>query len=175
MRPIYILLTKTDTVLSRAIGLVTRDPYTHAAISLDKELTELYSFGRKTKRNPLNAGFVKEKIIGSIYEENLECNCALFETMITEEQYKKLQRELKRMRRTQGMYRYNLLGFVNFFIESEIKRSNKFFCSEFVSEMLRRIDVLPDEYSPSKTKPSDFTKMDIFENIYSGQLGNLIA
>ncbi len=175
MKTIYILLTKTDTVLSRAIGLVTKDPYTHAAISLDKDLNELYSFGRKTKYNPLNAGFVKEKIVGSIYEENLMCNCALYETKITEDQYKKLQKELKRMRRTQYMYSYNLLGFVNFFFDVEIKRSNKYFCSEFVSEMLRRIDVLPEKYSPSKTKPSDFTKMEIFENVYRGQLGNLVA
>ena len=47
MKDIYILLTKCDTLFSKAIYKITRAEYTHASISLDRELTKLYSFGRK--------------------------------------------------------------------------------------------------------------------------------
>lgn len=175
MRTIYLLLTKTDTVLSRAIARVTGDPYTHVAISLDKELNELYSFGRKTKSNPFNSGFVREQIIGSIYEENLKCDCAIYETVITDRQYNRLKLELTKMSVDASMYKYNFLGLFNFIFNTNVKRKYKYFCSEFVSEMLRRIDTLPDRYAPEKTKPSDFIDMDIFNKVYSGQLGSLVA
>lgn len=39
MKEIYILLTKSDTLFSKAIYRITRAEYTHASISLDRELT----------------------------------------------------------------------------------------------------------------------------------------
>lgn len=44
---IYIVLTRTNTLISRIIRLFMNDEYTHAAIALDKELNNMYSFGRK--------------------------------------------------------------------------------------------------------------------------------
>lgn len=46
LKSIYIVLTKTNTALSRVIGVVTSDPYTHASISMDKKLDSLYTFSR---------------------------------------------------------------------------------------------------------------------------------
>ena len=54
---IYILLTKTSSVFSRIIALFMGDKYTHSAISLDKNLDKMYSFGRKRINNPLLLGF----------------------------------------------------------------------------------------------------------------------
>ena len=51
-RSIYILLTNTGTLFTRVIQTYTRAPYNHASISFDRELTELYSFGRKHPSNP---------------------------------------------------------------------------------------------------------------------------
>ncbi|USK36883.1 hypothetical protein LIS77_13090 [Cytobacillus firmus] len=62
---IYILLTDTGTLFTRLIKLYTKKPYNHASISIDPELKEVYSFGRKTAKNPFIGGFVKE-----ISEEN---------------------------------------------------------------------------------------------------------
>lgn len=45
MKFVYILLTRTNTVLSRTIGFSTGDPFTHVSLALDAELTQLYSFG----------------------------------------------------------------------------------------------------------------------------------
>ena len=34
---LYVVLTRTNTVISRLIHLVTRDEYTHAALALDRD------------------------------------------------------------------------------------------------------------------------------------------
>lgn len=46
MKSIYILLTKSDTYISKIIRLTTDDTYTHASISFTEDLEPLYSFGR---------------------------------------------------------------------------------------------------------------------------------
>lgn len=44
---LYIVLTKTNTTMSRLIQIFKNDKYTHAAISFGKNLNQMYSFGRK--------------------------------------------------------------------------------------------------------------------------------
>ncbi|MCL1950335.1 MAG: hypothetical protein FWF59_11445 [Turicibacter sp.] len=59
---IYIVLTKTSSVASKLIGCYTKKPYSHVSIAFDKELKQVYSFGRKRpnyfgKRNHMAAAF----------------------------------------------------------------------------------------------------------------------
>ena len=56
MKNIYILLTRSRTILSRLIHLATNDTYTHASIAWDDELTTLCSFARRHTSLPLPAG-----------------------------------------------------------------------------------------------------------------------
>ena len=74
-RNIYILLTDTGTWFSRMIKCYTKAPYNHASISLDENLEELYSFGRKVYYNPLSGGFVKEGVDRGVflYKKNTKC------------------------------------------------------------------------------------------------------
>ena len=62
MKTIYILLTKSTTLCSKVVYLATRSEYTHAAISLDKNFDQLYTFTRKYKRLLLPAGFAVESV-----------------------------------------------------------------------------------------------------------------
>ena len=52
LKSIYIVLTKTNTALSRVIGVVTSDPYTHASISMDKKLDFIYFFQTSAGKAP---------------------------------------------------------------------------------------------------------------------------
>ena len=60
-KTIYIVLTDTGTLLSKAIGMYTRKDLNHTSIAFDEQLNEMYSFGRKQRHNPFVGGFVKEK------------------------------------------------------------------------------------------------------------------
>ena len=65
---LYIVLTRTNTTMSRLIQIFKNDKYTHAAISFDKNLNQMYSFGRKHTFNPFIGGFKKEDINKGIYK-----------------------------------------------------------------------------------------------------------
>ena len=62
MKNIYILLTRSDTIVSRAILFCTGADYTHASLAYDGELNSLSSFARRDPRFALPAGLVRENI-----------------------------------------------------------------------------------------------------------------
>ena len=62
MKKIYIVLTFTGTMLSRVVHIYTKQEFYHSSLSLDKDLNEMYSFGRYWAYNPFIGGFVKEEI-----------------------------------------------------------------------------------------------------------------
>jgi len=66
-RCLYIVLTRTNTVISKLIHVINNDEYTHAAIALDKELDHMYSFGRKYTFNPFIGVFKHEEINKGIW------------------------------------------------------------------------------------------------------------
>lgn len=57
-KKIYILLTRTKTMVSRTIHLATGDSFTHVSVAFDGELESLCSFGRLKPFLPLPAGLV---------------------------------------------------------------------------------------------------------------------
>ena len=55
MKDIYLLLTKSDTFVSKAIYLMTQDSYTHISISFEENLQPMYSCARKYTYSPIPA------------------------------------------------------------------------------------------------------------------------
>ena len=99
MKSIYLLLTNSDTYVSKTIGLATSDKYTHISISFEETLEPLYSFARKYKRTPLPAGIRHEALYSGFYEKCNHIPCALYELKVNEETYEKAteQERLSRM------------------------------------------------------------------------------
>ena len=110
MKDIYILLTKSDTLFSKAIYKITRAEYTHASIALDRELTMLYSFGRKYRYSMLPAGFVHEDINSGVMGASDTMKCALFRIRVSDRCYNKIAGRLRHMEANSGNYRYNIMG-----------------------------------------------------------------
>ena len=69
MKTIYILLTKSDSILSRIIHFITMDSYTHVSIAFDENLEQLYSSSRKNGRTVLPAGPCMEQISCGYYRK----------------------------------------------------------------------------------------------------------
>ena len=51
---IYLVFSKTGTILSRILRNFSKTKYVHSSISLDSEFTQMYSFGRKNPYNPFS-------------------------------------------------------------------------------------------------------------------------
>lgn len=67
MKTIYILLTRSGTLLSKLVYAVTGASYTHASMAFDEELNCLYSSTRKNGYTMFPAGPSKEYLNKGVF------------------------------------------------------------------------------------------------------------
>lgn len=60
MKKIYIVISQTGTILSKTIKLITKKKYNHVSISFNKDICNMYSFGRINPYNPFIGKYIKE-------------------------------------------------------------------------------------------------------------------
>lgn len=166
---IYLLLTNTKTVFSSLINLYTKDVYNHSSLCLDKELKDVYSFGRKRVRNPLYAGFVKEDI-NKILTVFPDTQCLLYEIEINPVQYFKLINILNKFELNESYYTYNLLGVLGYVIDKEIGSDSSYYCSQFVGSVLKEADILYEDKNTRKIRPLELIDESRMRLVYSGYL-----
>lgn len=169
-RTIYILLTHSGSMFSKAINIYTKDAYTHVSIGLDEDLNELYSFGRLKPYNPIFGGFIHEDIINGTYGRFPNTRCLLYSLKVNDIQYKKIENELSRFKYDSNRYKYNLLGLVGVMINYPVERKNSYFCSQFVTGVLLKSGVDIINKPPGLTSPMDFINCSELEFIYEGPL-----
>ena len=164
---VYIILTHTGTVLTRLIRLFTRKPFNHASISFDRQLSAVYSFGRKNPKNPFCGGFVQEDMEGILFRR---ASCAIYSLEITEDQFERMKEFLLEVEKEKEKYRYNLLGLFYVLFNKERNRDYAYFCSEFVATMLDRGGVPLPKKSAHLVRPYDFAECGQFELVFQGPL-----
>ena len=168
MKKIYIVLTFTGTMLSRVVHIYTKQEFCHSSLSLDKDLNEMYSFGRYWAYNPFIGGFVKEEIDSGTFKRFYNTEAAIYALEVTDCQYKLIKKEIKRMKKSKGEYSFNFLGLCAIAFHKRIKRKNKYYCSEFVKHLLDIGNI--DNNLPDMVRPQDFENIDNVELIYKGKL-----
>lgn len=173
MKSIYLLLTKSDTYVSKTIGLATSDKYTHISISFEESLQPMYSFARKYKRTPLPAGIRNEALYTGFYEKCNHIPCALYELKVDNETYEKAKSHVDEMMENADYYKYNLLGLILCRMNIAYDRKSHYFCSEFVSEVLEKSNALELPKHPSLMRPADYTKMKELNCLFDGKLHEL--
>jgi len=169
-KSIYILLTDTGTWFSRMIKLYTKAPYNHTSISLDENLQELYSFGRKVYFNPLSAGFVKEGIDRGVYLYKRNTKCVVYKMSVNDTQYQEILKNIAQFKYCKEQYRYNLLGVMGIAMNKRIIRKNAYTCSQFVAFMLVASGIHAFEKYIELITPEDITKIPKLEIVYEGKL-----
>ena len=170
MKKVYLLLTRSSTVISGVIHALTGDAYTHIAISLDPQLRSFYSFGRFYPQFPLPAGFVRETLDGGYYGRHSAMPCAMYALDVCEEVYGALSAQLEQMCREADSYRYNLLGLILCRMDFAHERGRHFFCSQFVARMLELSGALRLPKSASLMRPMDFAWLPGVRLLYCGEL-----
>ena len=169
-KQIFILLSHSGSMLSKLINIYTRTDYTHVSLGLDKDLDQLYSFGRLKPYNPVIGGFIREDILNGTYTRFPHTRCAIYLLTVTEEQYKRLAKEINRFALEKEKYRYNLLGLVGVILNRPVQREYSYFCSQFVTEVLTKSGIDIIQKTPGLTSPIDFIECKDLEIIYEGQL-----
>lgn len=173
MKTIYILLTRTNTILSRCIHAAPGNSYTHAALSLDDSFTQLYSFGRKYRYSYLPAGFVRESVTQGLMGASNDIDCAVYALKISNRSYKRLKRILGEMEAEMEVYQYNILGLILCLFGVANQRRRHFFCSQFVSYVLIQSGAVQFGKAPSLTRPVDFLELPGATRVFEGSIGQL--
>jgi hypothetical protein len=138
---VFIVLTRSPTILSRLIHRVTRDKYTHAALALDENLEYMFSFGRRRVSNPFIGCFKRESLNDEIYGACTELPGVIAEIPVTPVQYATIRGMVESFLLNHHNYSYNTLGLIRNLIRLPAENSTRFFCSEFVYYVLRESGV----------------------------------
>ena len=168
MKKIYFVLTYTGTILSRIVHIYTRQEFCHSSLSLDAELNEMYSFGRYWAYNPFIGGFIKEEVDSGTFKRFRNTKAAIYSLEVTDWQYKRIKREIKRMKNSKDKYTFNTLGLAAILFDKKLTRKNKYYCSEFVKHLVEVGKV--ENNLPDIVRPQDFENIDNVELIYKGKL-----
>lgn len=175
MKTIYILLTKSDTCVSKLINLLTHDRYTHASISFEEDLQPLYSFSRKFVYSPLPAGLRSEPLTRGFYKKYDYIPCALYELRVSDEVYRLAKWEVERMMVQAPKYRFSVMGLLLCKLNIPFHRENCYFCSEFVSEVLMRSKAISLPKHSSLMRPNDYTQIPDLSCRFEGRLNALLS
>jgi hypothetical protein len=167
MYNVYVVLTRTNTVISRFIRLGTGHNYNHVSISLVEDLTELYSFGRKGKYNPFNGGFVRESFSRGILASE-RTKCKVYKLYVDEDKYESLKKDISSFEMDKNFYRYNYLGAFLLRFNLSKQYENKYFCSQFVAFVLDRHHIIQFSKNPNLYFPEDFQKHEELKLVYEG-------
>lgn len=169
-KKIYIILSQTGTMFSRALKFFTKAEYNHASISLSPTLDEMYSFGRLNPYNPFKGGFVKEgKNIGT-FKRFYNTKAMVIELHVTEEEYYKIKIFIEYLQKNQLQFHYNYWGIFLACFKKNLEPKKRFYCSQFVRACLAYFDIDNSRTLPKIIKPIDFMKLENKKIIYTGLL-----
>lgn len=174
MKTIYLLLTRSDTVLSRVVRLVTASHYTHVSIAFDESLQTVYSSSRKNGRTLFPAGPCQEHLERGYWGEHGHVPCILYELQVSDQAYRAAQWEVEHILRRQGEYHFNILGLILCQMNIPFHRKHHFFCSQFVGMVLGRSGALCLPKDPSVMKPCDYMVMPELVCRFQGRLQELL-
>lgn len=143
----YILLMRSNTILSKLIHLVTGAEYTHVAIGVTPET--LYTMTRKDMRFLFPAGLYLEHPYSHLPH-------VLLHLPVTTEVHERARTTLLWMYSNRSSYKFNILGLMLNLFGISKGRGGKYFCSEFCSMILRTSGAYSFQKPDHLVRPMDF-------------------
>jgi hypothetical protein len=138
---IYIVISETPTEFGRLIRKFAKIQYNHASIAFDAELKQLYSFGRRQYKNPLNAGLIKEYPERFTLQRFPRINVSIYKIPVTKEQYTLGKSRLLEIKHDADGYIYNLFSVLSYPFLKGIHTYKAYTCAEFVVHMVRLMGI----------------------------------
>ena len=166
-KKLYIIISYTGTILSRIVRLCTKDKYCHASISLDKDLEEMYSFGRKNPYVAFIGALVHESPKWGTFKRFKNTYCRIVSINVTSKQYNKVKELIYDMYEHKKDYKFNVIGLIGVKMNKKIQKPNHYYCAEFVKHILDEAELGLE--LPLLIKPSDFMNIES-DLIYEGLL-----
>lgn len=173
MKTIYILLTRSGTLLSNLVYAVTGANYTHASLAFDDDLSCLYSSTRKNGYTMFPAGPSREYLNRGVFRLRENVPCALYALEVTDEAYIRARRRAEHMMVHGNLYRFNVIGLALCGLHIRWKRRRHYFCSQFVSEVLEKSGAMTPSKHSTLMHPNDYTRQEGLRCVFEGRLADL--
>ena len=173
MKTIYILLTRSGTLLSNLVYSVTGASYTHASLAFDEDLSCLYSSTRKNGYTMFPAGPSREYLNRGVFKLRPDVPCALYALEVSDEAYLRAKRRADHMMAHGNLYRFNVLGLILCALHIRWQRRRHYFCSQFVSEVLEKSGAMELPKHSTLMHPNDYSALTDLHCVYEGRLSGL--
>lgn len=173
MKTIYILLTRSGTLLSNLVYAVTGANYTHASLAFDEDLSCLYSSTRKNGYTMFPAGPSREYLNRGVFRLRENVPCALYALDVSDEAYTRARRRAEHMMAHGSLYQFNVIGLALCGMHIRWKRRRHYFCSQFVSEVLEKSGAMELPKHSTLMHPNDYTTLQDLHCVYEGRLSGL--
>ncbi len=169
MKDVYIVLSRSGTVLARAIRAFTKKYYNHTSISFEKSLEPFYSFGRRNPKRMFPAGFIIEGVHSGFFKLHPTTKICVLKTSVSDEDYNLMQERLKPFIENPLKYKYGVFQMPYMMFNKKYTPETEYVCSVFVASLLR--DILKFDRDYTMMYPEDFYQFN-FEKIYEGDAGD---
>ena len=129
---LYVILSCTPTKIGKTIRFVTKTNYNHMSISLDDDLSNIYTFGRKKHTSPCIGGLVKENIDRFTLLKYKDIPVKIYKIPISEKEYSIIFSKIKEISLDEK-YIYNLLSMTLYIFTGGFHINKSFTCVEFTA------------------------------------------
>lgn len=164
LQPIYIVITYTKTTFGKITRKLTDAVYTHSGISLSPNLDRIYSY------NMSKNGFSIEDL--KLYNHDQGCIMALYIVMVDKLQMKKIKFFLDEQINNIKNTSYSIPNLLGILINKPIHINNAMVCSQFVDDILKKVNIDITKKDSALVTPQDFknTKSKFLIKLYEGSI-----
>lgn len=164
-KKLLILLTCFPDCGSRLLRLLTGAEFTHASIGLEEDRDTFYSFICK--------GFAVEKMTRYARMHVKHQPCRLYELDVPCSVYEQVRRLLQLFRDNRQTLRYSHLGVAACVLHIPFRRRYRYFCSQFVADILKHSRALRLSKDSALYLPDDLKALPGASLCFEGSLGTL--
>lgn len=169
MEKLYFALVDTPGLFAYMIRKVIGIDYIHVVLSMDEELEEAYSVGRRNPAIPIFAGFEKEDA-EKIEMKFPTARYRIVSMECTSEQKQNIANQLKECFEQRFHYHYCVLGLPMLLCNIPFYQKNHYTCSSFVANILENNGIELFDKHFSLVTPRDFYELENTEVVYEGSL-----
>ena len=159
IKPIFVLLIGGHTMFSDLVKKATHSKYSHAAISLDTSMENIYSFGM----SDLERLHGKTSLPGGLTHENIKkyavgTPVSIFGFFVKQKDYDLIKKNLDWFIENAEKTRYSFQNLLAYLFKIPLVKNTKFICSQFVDRILKLSNIDITGVNSAFIAPSDLEK-----------------
>lgn len=170
---IYVVLSRTQTRVAKVIRKVSKAKFSHAAISLDEHLDQIYGFSRPQYQAPFLGKLVKESFTSYTLNLDEEVPVCVYRLPVSKEKYFYVKNKIYEFMHDPEII-YNMFSVVTYPISKGFETYKAYSCIEFVVMILKEIGY-PIHLPYHKYMPDDMMELLEIYKFYEGDIRGIMS